>query len=434
MFKQKILKALSGLMLAAALFAGMPAMAYADSVGTVEIDGAKVRSEASTSAGQVTSCTKGTTVSVLDKTNDTSGNVWYKISLSDGTTGYMRSDLLTVTEVASETPETTEETAPADGAQGVTNTAGVDLAAIAVPEGVEPSAYQMANIIVAAGKVRSDASTNDTIVATLAEGTEVVMAGSKVGGDSKTWYYVAFVDEGTQKTGFVRADLIRAGEMLESAPVEEPDPVVEDAPVESEPAPVVNNDYELVFTDDGTGTDVWYLYDHISNTREKLQELLDFANNQENVKAKYQEQLKTYKMIIIALAVLVVIAIAIIVILLIRSRNNMYDYEDYDDEDEDDEEEEEEPVPVRRSRRRKVEEEPEEEDEEEEEAEEPQKPMLNAAQRRMAQGNAPRKPVSYDPGEEAEQIPKTERKPKPKNFILDDDDFEFEFLNMDDKR
>lgn len=415
MTKQHIMKALSGVVLATMLFTGISTNVYAETTGTVAVDSAKVRAEASTTSNTVTAAAKGTTVTVLDQTTDASGNVWYEVSISDGTKGYIRSDLLKVEETVEETAEeSTEENASEDseGSAAAMDTAGVDINSIAIPDDVEAMDFQMATIKVAAGKVRGGSSTKDNIVATLADGDKIVAAGSKTADDSKTWYFVAFVDGGSQKTGYIRSDLITLGDVIVVEQPEE-EPQEEEPEVVEEPEPV-NNDYELVFTDDGTGTEVWYLYNHIDNTREKLQELLDFANNQQTVQAKTEAQIKTFKIIIIALAAFLVIAIVIIIILLIRSRNGgYYDYDDddddddYDDDDDDDEEEEEEVV---------------------------ERPMQNAARRRAAQGNAPRKPVSYDMSEDETQLrPKKKPDRKPKNFVLDDDDFEFEFLNMDDK-
>ena len=61
-------------------------------------------------------------------------------------------------------------------------------------------------------------------------------------------------------------------------PVEEtPEEPVEEAPVEE---PAVPQDYEAVYTDDGTGNNVWYLYDHKNNSRMKLEDLLSFVDSE----------------------------------------------------------------------------------------------------------------------------------------------------------
>lgn len=438
MFKvstRRIAKLMALFMASAVCFTSISMDVRADQTGTVTVDSAKVRSDASTNAEVVTSAASGTAVTVIEEKTDSSGNVWYHVTLSDGSTGYIRSDLMKVDEAAADNTATEATTdAAADTATDMaTATAGgnvvngIDVDAIALPDGVTAQDFQQATVNVATGKVRSDASTNDSIVAQLAQGTDLVIGGSKVGSDSKTWYYVAFLEGGAQKTGFVRSDLVNLGDVIViSAPVVEEAPV-EEAPVEEEVAPI-NNDYELVYTDDGTGTEVWYLYNHIDNTREKLQELLDFADSQASKQAANQTTIKKFKLATIILGSLLAVAIIVIIILAVKSRSYGYedddDYEEDDDED-DDEEEEEYTRRGRRNRfasRRRYEEDDDEDEDDDEEEEAPRR-------RRTNNSSAPRRAVTYT---EEPRVATSEKK-KPKNFMLDDDDFEFEFLNMDDK-
>ncbi|SCX84864.1 SH3 domain-containing protein [Lachnospiraceae bacterium XBB2008] len=408
-------KLLTGLLAASLMIGGLTMEAAAESTGQVTVDNAKVRSDASTDSSTVSTLANGTTVTVTDEKSDSAGNIWYHVSLSDGTTGYVRSDLMTVT--ASVT-ETADVEAVADGdasgmdAFGAADmTGGVDVSIITNPDDVTAQDLQNATINVSVGKVRSNASTNDDIVAQLTQGTNVVISGSKLGSDSKTWYFVSFLDAGVQKTGYVRSDLVDMGDVIVLAfdqPVEEPvEPVIDEAPV-----PEVNNDYELVYTDDGTGNNVWWLYNHIDNTREKLQELLDYADSQANKTASLTSANQKLKIVSIVLGALLAVAVIAIIILAIKLGSGGYEYDDDDDEDEDDEEEEEEPV--RRRDRRNVE----------------------AARARERERAARRKAEYEDDDDDDDDDVRTEapaKKAKPKNFMLDDDDFEFEFLNMDDK-
>ena len=180
--------------------------ALADSKGTVNVNDAKVRADASTDAATLTKVNSGTEVTVTEEKSDSSGNVWYHVTLSDGTSGYIRSDLMTVT--ASEPAEDTSEAGAGDDAAADASQAGggnvvngIDVSAISLPDDVSAQDFQSAKMTANPGKVRADASTNDDIVATLESGTDMVVAGSKLGSDSKTWYYVSFLDGGAQKTG-----------------------------------------------------------------------------------------------------------------------------------------------------------------------------------------------------------------------------------------
>ena len=96
--------------MAAALACAAPAASFTAlaATGTVTGDDINVRSEASTSGSIVDTVSTGDTVTVGESAEDDSGATWYYVTLSDGTTGYIRSDFLTVTEDDEET--SSEET------------------------------------------------------------------------------------------------------------------------------------------------------------------------------------------------------------------------------------------------------------------------------------------------------------------------------------
>ena len=421
--------------------------ALADSKGTVNVNDAKVRADASTDAATLTKVNSGTEVTVTEEKSDSSGNVWYHVTLSDGTSGYIRSDLMTVTasEPAADTSEAGGDEAAADAPQtgGGNVVNGIDVSAISLPDGVSAQDFQSAKMTANPGKVRADASTNDDIVATLESGTDMVVAGSKLGSDSKTWYYVAFLDGGAQKTGYVRSDLVEIGEVIVISPPATPEPAEEEQPSEDLVEPEVNNDYELVFTDDGTGTNVWYLYNHIDNTREKLQELLDYADSQANKSAEYTQKIQKLKILAIVLGVLLGICVVVLVVLVIKLVNSGYEYVD------EDEEEEEEEIVTRRDTRDSRKRRHYEEDDEDEEEEEIRRPSTRSRSSRERESVRERE-TSRDRESSRDREPSRDReqrrsesrdsssresssKQKPKNFMLDDDDFEFEFLDVDDK-
>ena len=112
---------------------------------------------------------------------------------------------------------------------------------------------QYATIKVPNAKIRSGASTSKGVVEGLPENTQVIISGQTAGSD-KPWYYVTFTgSDGTEKTGYVRSDLVTLGDMLPPPePVEQPaeQPAEEPQP---EPEPVQNADYELVYKADDAG-------------------------------------------------------------------------------------------------------------------------------------------------------------------------------------
>lgn len=463
--------------------------------GTVNPGSAvNVRDGASTqNTNVIASIQPGTSVEITEETKDSSGNVWYKITAGN-TTGYIRSDL--VTKASGNATETT--TAPAAETQTQAETADAAVAAVnadannenaadggaaeaaaepvatsaflpdtSVPEGVESIPAQYANISVGAGKVRGGASTNDSIVDTLGEGTQVILLGNVNGtSDGKLWYYVTFFgQDGSNKNGYIRSDLVNLGDLLPTE-VQSEEAQPEESVVEEQPVTNDNADYELVYTDDGSGQNVWYLYNHIDNTRQKVNDLLLYVSTTGGELEKAQSQASTFKLLAIIFGVLFALAVIGIIVLAIKLRNSYYEsyddeydyeYEDDDDEDDDDDDEDDDDDygPSRRrglfKRRKKY-----EDDDDDDEPIAPAKKSVNSNRNVQvkAQQNAKKAPanngaranhaenhadgrktgreVSYEDDYRVQNSNKKPTTKKPKNFLIEDDDFEFEFLNMDD--
>lgn len=460
-------------MLTAALFAGgfltQGFVSLADSTGTVLAESAKVRQEASTTSEVIGSASKNAEVTIKGSIKDSAGTLWYQIVVEGDTTGYVRSDLIQPDDEGEITQLT--ETAQADTQTTENETAQTDSSAGGAATAAEtPMDQQYATVSVKAAKIRTAPSTNDAVVESLAQDTQLIVSGQSNGSDGKVWYYVTFTgSNGAEKTGFVRSDLITLGEML---PVTEPEPVVEEEPVESaEPEEPVNSDYELVYTTDTEGNYCWYLYDHVNNNRQKLDEVLAAAHAQSSNEETNADIVVRQRLVIIVMAVLIVLFIITVIVLSIKLRNSYY-YEEYDEDEEEDEEEDESLPPdfEKRSRRAAREENEYEErapraarergDEEGrprragraeeerprrgsgEEAERAPRGRQGAAERPVRadreeagarRRKAPVQEVTYREETESAVPVKTPAKKKAKNFLLDDDDFEFEFLNMDDK-
>ena len=101
------------------------------------------------------------------------------------------------------------------------------------------------------------------------------------GTDGKTWYYVSYIDGGASKQGFIRSDLVKIME-TEEEPEDNQDEVInveeeEDKP--NIPAPTTN--YEAVYTTDENGNYVWYLYDRTLGQRYKIDQFLNAAKDKQ---------------------------------------------------------------------------------------------------------------------------------------------------------
>lgn len=137
------------------------------SAGKVNVSGANVRKGPGTGYSVITTLSYGTTVTITGK----SGN-WFKVTLQNGTNGYIYSDLVKET-----------------GDSGTDNS------------GEAPK--MTGSIKVSAANVRKGPSTSYSIITTLSNGEKVTIHGTQSG-----WYNVTIPDG---RKGFISATLVAAG-------------------------------------------------------------------------------------------------------------------------------------------------------------------------------------------------------------------------------
>lgn len=388
--------------------------------GKVIADTAKIRSEASTSSEVIGSTSKGKTVDIVGAVKDSSGTVWYKVPNGNNTYGYIRSDLI----------ETSETITVAENTSSSTSTENTSKPAETVPTAI---GEQQATISESSARIRSGASTQHDTVTSLPEGTTITLIGEASDSAGNKWYQMTCNYNNKTVEGYVRSDLIAIGAPVEDTSESEEsdtdeetgtettegavDGTVESSieePAEEEPAEPEYNDYEVVYNDG-----VYWLYNNIDSTMMKVSEVLNVVNTANDNNEKLQNQVQNGKIIIVILAVIIVILVVVITILIIKMKD-LY-YEEYEDE-----EEEEEPVVLKKNRRM-----------ESIEEEEPVKKKRSMAPETI-QGKEKTLKVKKEVQPELRAAEKQEpaRKQisrKAQNFLLDDDEFEFEFLNMDEK-
>jgi uncharacterized protein YgiM (DUF1202 family) len=462
---------------------GVQAFAYTETTGTVATSNVKVRSEASTTASQISSLREGDTVEIIDEATDASGYVWYKIRVNKSEKGYVRSDLIKKSGDSSAKAETTTTT--------TTNTTESNAAAASLPATtVTATESRPATITQDSVNVREGAGTAYNSVGKVTKGDTVTITGEATGSDNKTWYQVTFGS--SNKTGFIRSDLLEVGEAAPAENTEAPEggetpEAVEgegentEAPEEgqseesSQPASAGDagdGHYSLVYLEDGENGAVWYLYDNVEGYRVKVNELIDAAKSSDEV-SKLVKSNNNYKTILIILAVVIAALVVGLILLALKLRDSLY-YEDDEDEeydrysqpsrrrardDDDEDEEEHRPArrqaaeertvrpsrdenarPVRARREENSEERPARprrsaEYDEERQERQPRRNPEDRPARRPARDDSEERPVRRPSRSEAEQ-PRREEAPrrKTKNFIGDEDDFEFEFLDLDDEK
>ena len=418
--------------------------------GKVKVGSAIIRQSADKNSEPVATSSQGTVLTINNEVTDAAGNVWYEIQVDANTIGYVRSDLVEK-EGGSDTST--------DAAQQTDN-AGFAAGAEVGPE--TPLDAQYATIKVRAAKIRTGASTNKGTVDSLPNGHQVIISGQTNGSD-KPWYYITFTGtDGSEKSGYVRSDLITLGDMVPvQAPEEQPQEEPSEEPA-AEPEPEVKEDYELIYQPNSEGEYEWYLRDRTGEKTVdwKVSELMDMVNALDVNQSIDAKTISRHRIIIIALVAVIVLLAVVVTILVFKLRDASYE----DDEEEEDEEEEgdrrrgreesarrrrderEEPSEARRrtsdgrqNGTRRPEARRSEDAGRTSEGRRSQSSGRSAEARRSGRGRRtsdgrrqmPDREVRYE--EDVDVPVKTGTKRKAKNFMMDDDEFEFEFLNMKDK-
>lgn len=314
--------------------------AFAAGTGKATDTGVNIRDDASTSAKAIGSTTKDVKFDIHAKKTDSAGNVWYKITVSGDTKGYIRSDY--VTDVQGDIPseDSSSSTSTSTTTTETTSTTTSEASTVTV----NPSAYSFGTTT-GEVSVRESASTKSNKVATTATNQDVAITGEAKGADGMTWYQINYGDV----KGFIRSDLLTVGEKTvtpeegEDADLGETDeevPEEEEVEVTPEPTPVVNTDYELRYEPNDSGENIWYLYDHIKGTRQSLDNIFAVMEQSQNLSSSDKDKSSGMKIVVIILAIIVVLLIVVVAILAFKLRDSYDDYEDDDDDDDDDDDEE----------------------------------------------------------------------------------------------
>ena len=289
---------------------GIEGYAFTRTTGEVTGSSVKVRKEASTTSDMVAGVRAGDDVDVVDAVNGSDGKVWYKILVKADEYGYIRSDFVTLASGAQTPSEgTTTPTTP-------TTDADSEKDSEVTPVDAQKGHTSTNNV-----KVRKQASTTSAEVDRLNQSQIFTISGTATGPDGKTWYYVSYVDGGAAKSGFIRSDLVTIMEetVEETEPEEETEDsgetVLEGKEEDEEakpniPAPTTN--YEAVYTTDENGNYIWYLYDRTAGQRYKVDQLLSVSKEkQEEIDNLSSANFGLKIGLIITMCLLVMVGVAI---------------------------------------------------------------------------------------------------------------------------
>lgn len=426
-------------------FMGGQFKSQAAGTGKIKVGSAIIRQSADKDSTPVATSSQGTVVTINNEVTDAAGIVWYEIQVDANTIGYVRSDLVD--------KEGGSDTSATEAAQS--SNAGFAPGAETGPETAMDAQY--ATIKVRAAKIRTAASTSKGVVDSIPEGHQVIISGQTNGSD-KPWYYITFTGtDGTEKSGYVRSDLVTLGDMV---PVQQPE---EQAPEEQtpeeqlEPEPEVKDDYGLIYEPNSEGNYEWFLHDYTGTdeTKQSVREILDTVHALDVNQSIDAKTVTKQRIIIIVLLGVIVLLAVVITIMVFKLRDASYESDDDDDEDDEEDDEEDRRREAARRRRSEREEQPAARRRAPEQgrasgARRPEEGGRSSDARRSQGAGRPtdgrRSSDGRRTSERSRQMPdrevryeedappvRTGTKRKARNFMMDDDEFEFEFLNMKDK-
>lgn len=178
---------------------------------TVTGDDVNVRKDAGASYAKITSVKRGSTFAVIDSKKDSTGTVWYKISV-DGKAGYiistyvkLSSDVTTQTTARRTTEASTLPPSASSMLITLPATSGTEsTSSTGTTQSTSPTfgANQSVTIPSDGVKLYSGAGEAYSVLSTLSKGDQVLVLSSREDGDGQLWYRVSI----DSVSGYVRAD------------------------------------------------------------------------------------------------------------------------------------------------------------------------------------------------------------------------------------
>lgn len=264
--------------------------------------GANLRKEASTSSDRVGGAENGTVLPVLSQVQGSDGKTWYQVKSGD-VTGYIREDLVEVSDSGT--------AAPSEGGE-----AGGEGGEQTPPPAVTAVNPVSATVSQESGKIRDSASSDGQILQEVPIETALTVTGKATDADGRDWYQVSFTSGESQIEGFIRYDYVTLSEEL--TPLTE-EPAAPEEPTEPEPEPE-SKPYDTLMQD---GT--WLLVDYTLPEPKgfPIDELFDGVTNNRELYEESEKTVKSQKIIIIILVFALVAAAAGIAFLVFKIRDMM---------------------------------------------------------------------------------------------------------------
>lgn len=292
-------------------------VSHAQSEGKVTAT-VNIRKEASATSDALGSAMKDATVTINHQTKAADGTIWYQVFVDSDTLGYIRSDFVQITDGT--TPPTQEA-----GAATTTPTATPVATPTPVVANETPAQVEALNPVSASVtggssvRVRSNASTTSQIVTTVQNGMALTVTGRANGTDGKVWYQVKFIANGAEVAGFVRSDFVSvSGEMVPATSEEPATEPEEPTGVEIPDEPVEVKDYETQLQ----GED-WYLINNVTGYQYNINDMFNAVTTNEKLYKEEHKKVNSQKIAIIIMVILMVVMAGGIAYLIFKIKDMM---------------------------------------------------------------------------------------------------------------
>ena len=298
-------------------------VSHAESAAKVTAKSATIRKEPSVSSEAAGSTELDKEISIKSQVTGSDGYTWYEVYLNADTTGYIRSDLVEITDgttpptgtapaATTTTPASTTATSPTPTPTPVPDETLVDVTDVTP---VSASVQGSDSV-----RIRQNASTTSRILTKMKSGMALTITGTANGTDGKVWYRVTFLSNGTETTGFIRSDYTDVlpedlTAAAEEPPAEDPGTNTEGDDQPAEPEPEVKA-YDTILQDG-----VWMLVDNDAGQGYEIQQLFDGVKKNLELYQESEKTGKTQKAIIIVLVILLVGAAAAVTLLIFKVKD-----------------------------------------------------------------------------------------------------------------
>lgn len=293
---------------------------YAQSAGKVTASSANIREKADSGSTVLGSAQRDAELTINGKTTDASGNTWYQVFVDADTLGFIRSDLVQITDGS--TPATLSGSGNSSNSNANSNTGSTTNQNTNSNETpAEVTAVNPVSGTITGGqnvRVRANASTTSEIKTTAQNGMALTVVGKATGSDNREWYQVKFAVDGSEILGFVRSDYVNlSGELTEY--VEEQVPTENEKPEEN-----AEENKEVELTKDWEtqlqGED-WYLIDNKAAGQYKISDMFSAVENNSKLYLQEKDTNKTLKGAVIALVIVIILMAAGIAYLIFKLKD-----------------------------------------------------------------------------------------------------------------